>query len=272
MGPLQVGYNLLQTDAELWGLDLIKPIFCTLLEKWLHFSVKIWDTRLDNWKKVFELWKSKKISERWSSYLSMPDPKAWETHPNLHSSPCKRSGLEHRRENNQPSWEWRGPAIEIKHLGAVVWLFRSVQQYGYAICLRRPPMRTVGGKKSQSYKMEHSGYCLTCTLLLRTPPQLWPWFGELQESLECYLTSFHCCVMALCHNKRFLAQQARNLPYTLRRRLFLLKHTHWDVGKKISETENVEFMGLMKCESWKRQTSLLKMALTHEQTGLIKKP
>lgn len=33
MGPLQVGYNLLQTDAELWGLDLIKPIFCTLLEK-----------------------------------------------------------------------------------------------------------------------------------------------------------------------------------------------------------------------------------------------
>jgi hypothetical protein len=34
-----------------------------------------------------------------------------------------------------------------------------------------------------------------------------------------------------------------------------LRYTICEMGKKLSKTENVRFMGLMKTENWKRQSS-----------------
>lgn len=194
--------------------------------------------------------------------------------PQMHSSLWKRSSLKHRRENNQVSWEMVWPNIWNKTPWCCSLNFQK--------CLAKMDMQ-----------------CVWWDLLLRPlegKKQIFPnvifriIFDPALFSLElftaiklawravgissCYLTMFHCCVIIPYQNKCFgefifvlfwfwQKKNARNFPLTLRIRPFLLKWTHGDVGKKVSETENVELMGLMKCENWRRQTSLLTMALTH---------
>lgn len=81
----------------------------------------------------------------------MPDPKSWNIQ--ISSRPPEKgqaSSTEGKVINCHG--KWCGPAFETRHLGTVLWIFRSVWQYGHTICLMRPPTETVREEGKQIFQ------------------------------------------------------------------------------------------------------------------------
>lgn len=171
--------------------------------------------------------------------------------------------------------KWCGPTFEIRHLGAVLWIFRSVWQYGYTIRLMRPPTETVWGEKqifSCNNIQDNICPALFCSEFLHSCETSLESCGNLLSAasqlfnvvllLPITMKVVGCFVFLLV----FLAKHPGNFSCVLNMRLFLFRGTRWDVGRKYLR-QILMRQNVMKCENWKRRTPLLKMTLP----GLIKK-